>query len=74
MERNNPLTSIELYDEDPLVSEEMASLVHDATNVVPEKHLHDGDGDYSEIPDQFYRLMKDAEEELFSGCKTFSRL
>uniref|UniRef100_A0A803KUL4 Transposase n=1 Tax=Chenopodium quinoa TaxID=63459 RepID=A0A803KUL4_CHEQI len=65
----------ELYDEGPLVSEEMASLVHDATNVVPEEHDGDGgDGDCSEIPDKFYRLMKDAEEELCLGCKTFSRL
>ncbi|XP_056686230.1 uncharacterized protein [Spinacia oleracea] len=63
-------------DEDPLVSEEMAALVHDATNVVPE-NLNDRDEedkDHPEIPDKFYRLMKDAEEELFSGCKTFSRL
>ncbi|XP_021747822.1 uncharacterized protein LOC110713671 [Chenopodium quinoa] len=65
----------ELYDEDPLVSEEMDSLVHDATNVVPEEHDGDeGGGDCSEIPDKFYKLMKDAEEELFLGCKTFSRL
>uniref|UniRef100_A0A803M0Q9 Transposase-associated domain-containing protein n=1 Tax=Chenopodium quinoa TaxID=63459 RepID=A0A803M0Q9_CHEQI len=65
----------ELYDEDPLVSEEMTSLVHDATNVVREEHDGDeGGGDCSEIPDKFYKLMKDAEEELFSGCKTFSRL
>lgn len=72
MERNNPLTlekwGDELYDEDPLVSEEMASLVHDATNVVPEEHLNDGDegdGDCSKILDKFHRLMNDAEEELF---------
>uniref|UniRef100_A0A803N779 Uncharacterized protein n=1 Tax=Chenopodium quinoa TaxID=63459 RepID=A0A803N779_CHEQI len=64
----------ELYDEDPLLSEEMASLVHDATNVVPEEHLNDGDegdGDCSKILDKFHRLMNDAEEELFLGCKTF---
>ncbi|XP_056686007.1 uncharacterized protein [Spinacia oleracea] len=61
-------------DEDPLVSEEMAALVHDATNAVPENLNEEEEEDRAEIPDKFHRLMKDAEEELFSGCKTFSRL
>ncbi|KNA22761.1 hypothetical protein SOVF_030240 [Spinacia oleracea] len=61
-------------DKDPLVSEEMAALVHDATNVVPENLNEEEEVDRAEIPDKFHRLMKDAEEELFSGCKTFSRL
>lgn len=63
-------------DEDPFVSEDMFSLVHDATNVVA-KDFEDKAGEargHDEIPDKFHKLMKDAEEELFPGCKTFSRL
>lgn len=63
-------------DEDPFVSEDMFSLVHDATNVVA-KDFEDKAGEargHDEIPDKFHKLMKDAEEELFLGCKNFSRL
>ncbi|KAL2922275.1 50S ribosomal protein L31 type B [Bienertia sinuspersici] len=42
-------------DEDPLVSDDLASLVHEM------------DGGEEEIPDKLHKLMKDAQEELYPG-------
>ncbi|KAL2933341.1 DNA-directed RNA polymerase subunit beta' [Bienertia sinuspersici] len=54
--------------EDPLVSDDLASLVHEATNVVVEPQVSDDrDGGEDEIPDKFHKLMKDAQEELYLG-------
>ncbi|KMT02820.1 hypothetical protein BVRB_8g194030 [Beta vulgaris subsp. vulgaris] len=62
-------------DEDPLVSDDLASLVREATNVVVEPQVSDDrDRGDDELPDKFHKLMKDAQEELYPGCKTFSRL
>ncbi|XP_048502675.1 uncharacterized protein LOC109135778 [Beta vulgaris subsp. vulgaris] len=62
-------------DEDPLVSDDLASLVREATNVVVEPQVSDDrDRGDDELPDKFHKLMKDAQEEIYPGCKTFSRL
>ncbi|KAL2898284.1 GTPase Der [Bienertia sinuspersici] len=55
-------------DEDPLVSDDLTSLVHEATNVVTEPQVSDDrDGGEDEIPDKFHKLMKDAQEEIYPG-------
>ncbi|KAL2905476.1 adenylate kinase [Bienertia sinuspersici] len=62
-------------DEDPLVSDDVASLVHEATNLVFEPQVfNDKDGGEDEIPDKFHKLMKNAQEEIYTECRTFSRL
>jgi len=63
-----------------VVCNDMRPLVHEVMSVMNfgnvesnEDHT-ENEGDQNEMLKEFYKLMEDVEAELFSGCKTFTRL
>ena len=63
-----------------VVCNDMRPLVHEVMSVMNfgnvesnEDHT-ENEGDQNEMPKEFHKLMKDAEAELYPGCKTFTRL